>query len=151
MNFDIKTEQVSEDAYVISLAGEVDLPDGVLAEPFLDDEIVGIAAPNTLKLRRGKIAGEDLAGETLLGVATELAYVVDEDSVVAEQAPHEELQVERLDGARLDGAEPLIEPRPPLVGDPVELLGPTSRAAAAPRRAGCAPAPRRARSRSRRA
>ena len=25
MNFDIKTEQVSENAYVISLAGEVDL------------------------------------------------------------------------------------------------------------------------------
>src|SRR3954471_12733165 len=34
----------------LGLAGELDLPDGIPAEPFLDDEIVGIAAPGQLKL-----------------------------------------------------------------------------------------------------
>jgi hypothetical protein len=29
----------------LGLAGEVELPDGVIAEPFLEDEVVGIAAP----------------------------------------------------------------------------------------------------------
>jgi molybdate transport repressor ModE-like protein len=59
-------ERVARRDVSLGMAGEVDLPDGVLAEPFLDDEIVGIAAPTRLKLRRGKITGEDLAGETLL-------------------------------------------------------------------------------------
>src|SRR3954462_7990666 len=37
----------------LGLAGEVELPDGVFAEPFLADELIGIAAPSQLKLRRG--------------------------------------------------------------------------------------------------
>jgi molybdate transport repressor ModE-like protein len=48
------------------LAGEVDLPDGVTGEPFLDDEIVGIAAPGQLRLRRGRAAAGPLAERTLL-------------------------------------------------------------------------------------
>src|SRR5918996_3570180 len=48
----------------LALAGEVDLPEGVLAEPFLDDELVGIAAPG--RLPSGRVALAALAGETLL-------------------------------------------------------------------------------------
>jgi molybdate transport repressor ModE-like protein len=48
----------------LALVGEVDLPEGVLAEPFLDDELVGIAAPG--RLPSGRVALETLAGETLL-------------------------------------------------------------------------------------
>lgn len=50
----------------LGLAGEIGLPDGVLAEPFLDDELVGVAAPGRLRLRRGRASLEDLAGQTLL-------------------------------------------------------------------------------------
>jgi molybdate transport repressor ModE-like protein len=47
----------------LGLAGEVPLPDGVTAEPFLDDEVIGIAAPGTVA---DAVAPEDLAGRTLL-------------------------------------------------------------------------------------
>src|ERR687885_103305 len=50
----------------LGLAGELDLPDGVIAEPFLDDEIVGIAAPGKLRLRRGRAPLSSLAESTLL-------------------------------------------------------------------------------------
>src|SRR5215207_3324040 len=50
----------------LALAGEVDLPDGVMAEPFLDDEIIGIAAPGALRLRRGRASVEQVAEHTLL-------------------------------------------------------------------------------------
>jgi molybdate transport repressor ModE-like protein len=50
----------------LGLAGEVDWPDGVIAEPFLDDEVIGIAAPGRLKLRRGRARVGELAGQTLL-------------------------------------------------------------------------------------
>jgi molybdate transport repressor ModE-like protein len=50
----------------LGIAGEVDLPDGVVAEPFLDDELVGIAAPGQVRLRRGKARPEELADRTLL-------------------------------------------------------------------------------------
>jgi molybdate transport repressor ModE-like protein len=59
-------QQVARRDVSLGLAGEVDLPDGVLAEPFLDDEVVGIAAPGRLRLRRGRAAAAALAGETLL-------------------------------------------------------------------------------------
>jgi molybdate transport repressor ModE-like protein len=59
-------ERVAQREVSLGLAGEVELPDGVIAEPFLDDEIIGIAAPKRLKLRRGRIKADDLAGETLL-------------------------------------------------------------------------------------
>src|ERR671935_1286288 len=48
-------ERVARREVSLGLAGEVDLPDGVIAEPFLVDEIVGIAAPGTLTLRRGRV------------------------------------------------------------------------------------------------
>lgn len=50
----------------LGIAGEVDLPDGVVSEPFLDDELVGIAAPGRLRLRHGKVRPDDLAGQTML-------------------------------------------------------------------------------------
>ena len=59
-------EQVARRDVSLGLAGEVPLPDGVLAEPFLEDEVIGIAAPGRLKLRRGQIDADLLRGETLL-------------------------------------------------------------------------------------
>jgi len=37
-----------------------------MAEPFLDDELIGIAAPGRLKIRRGRVRLEELGSETLL-------------------------------------------------------------------------------------
>src|ERR671937_1442549 len=48
-------ERVARREVQLGLAGELQLPDGVTAEPFLDDEIVGIAGPGTLTLRRGRV------------------------------------------------------------------------------------------------
>jgi molybdate transport repressor ModE-like protein len=59
-------ERVARREVSLGLAGEVALPDGVIAEPFLDDEVVGIAAPGTLQFRRGRVAARDLAAHTLL-------------------------------------------------------------------------------------
>jgi molybdate transport repressor ModE-like protein len=59
-------ERVARRGVQPGLAGELDLPDGVIAEPFLDDEIVGIAAPGTLPLRRGRAPLSQLAERTLL-------------------------------------------------------------------------------------
>jgi molybdate transport repressor ModE-like protein len=50
----------------LGLAGEVDLPAGVVAEPFLEDEVIGIAAPDQLKLRRGRASLANVASQTLL-------------------------------------------------------------------------------------
>jgi len=50
----------------LGLAGELQWPDGVLAEPFLEDEIVGIAAPGRLPLRGGTVGLDDIAWQTLL-------------------------------------------------------------------------------------
>ena len=50
----------------LGLAGDVALPDGVTGEPFLDDEVVGIAAPGRLKLRDGRASVRELAKQTLL-------------------------------------------------------------------------------------
>jgi len=58
--------QVARREVAIGLAGEVDLPDAVLAEAFLEDELVGIAAPGRLALRRGRVAVDQLRDETLL-------------------------------------------------------------------------------------
>src|SRR5918912_1255151 len=59
-------ERVARREVQIGLAGEVDLPDGVIADPFLDDEIVGIAAPGKLRVRRGRAQLSQLAARTLL-------------------------------------------------------------------------------------
>jgi DNA-binding transcriptional LysR family regulator len=58
--------QVARRDVSLGLAGETDLPDGVRAESFLDDELVGIASPGRLKLRRGRARLAELADETLL-------------------------------------------------------------------------------------
>ena len=58
--------QVARREVSLGLAGEMDLPEGVTGEPFLDDELVGIAAPGRLRVRRGKVSLDDLGSETLL-------------------------------------------------------------------------------------
>lgn len=59
-------DRVGKREYALGIAGEVELPRGVRAEPFLDDELVGIAAPDRVKLRRGKASIEELERWTLL-------------------------------------------------------------------------------------
>src|SRR5919201_5413184 len=59
-------ERVARRDVSLGLAGELELPQGVTAEPFLDDELVGIAAPGALRLRRGRVAAAQLADRTLL-------------------------------------------------------------------------------------
>ncbi len=59
-------ERVAHREVSLGLAGEVEWPDGVLAEPFLEDEVIGIVAPGRLRLHEGHGSAEQLAGETLL-------------------------------------------------------------------------------------
>jgi molybdate transport repressor ModE-like protein len=59
-------ERVARREVSLGLAGEVEWPDGVVAEPFLDDEVVGIAPPGRLRLSRGRVAADELAAHTLL-------------------------------------------------------------------------------------
>jgi LysR family transcriptional regulator, low CO2-responsive transcriptional regulator len=59
-------ERVARREVSLGLAGEVELPDGVFAEPFLADELIGIAAPKQLKLRRGRVSPRELSEQTLL-------------------------------------------------------------------------------------
>src|SRR5829696_5322905 len=59
-------ELVARREVSLGLAGEVDLPDGVLSEPFLNDVVIGIAAPGRLKPKRGRVPVEGLGEETLL-------------------------------------------------------------------------------------
>lgn len=58
--------QVAQREFTLGLAGEVPFADGVLAEPFLDDEVIGITAPGGLKLTRGRATVEEVATKTLL-------------------------------------------------------------------------------------
>ena len=59
-------ERVGGREVSLGLAGELDWPDGVLAEPFLDDEVIGIVAPGRLALRNGRATVKQLASQTLL-------------------------------------------------------------------------------------
>src|SRR5919204_3187294 len=59
-------DRVGRREYALGIAGEVELPRGVMAEPFLDDELVGIAAPGRVKLRRGRASPAELERWTLL-------------------------------------------------------------------------------------
>jgi len=59
-------DRVAKREYSLGIAGEVELPYGVRAAPFLDDELVGIAAPGRVKLRRGKASPDELSQWTLL-------------------------------------------------------------------------------------
>ncbi len=59
-------EQVGRREVSLGIAGEIPLPAGVATEPFLEDELIGIAAPGRVKLRRGKARAAELGDETLL-------------------------------------------------------------------------------------
>jgi LysR family transcriptional regulator, low CO2-responsive transcriptional regulator len=59
-------EQVALREVSLGIAGEVPLPPGVRSEPFLDDELVGIAAPERVRIRRGKARVAELAEHTVL-------------------------------------------------------------------------------------
>jgi molybdate transport repressor ModE-like protein len=59
-------ERVARREVQLGLAGEVQLPVGVTAEPFLDDEIIGIAPPEKLRLRQGRAPVSALSDATLL-------------------------------------------------------------------------------------
>jgi molybdate transport repressor ModE-like protein len=59
-------ERVARREVSLGLAGEVPLPDGVIAEAFLEDEVVGIAAPGTVAPKRGAVSPEALTDSTLL-------------------------------------------------------------------------------------
>ena len=59
-------KRVAKREYSLGIAGEIELPDGVYAEPFLDDELVGIAAPGRIELRRGRAPVSELSRWTLL-------------------------------------------------------------------------------------
>lgn len=59
-------DRVAKREFSLGIAGETELPDGVRAEPFLDDELVGIAAPGRVKLRRGQARVSELERWTLL-------------------------------------------------------------------------------------
>jgi molybdate transport repressor ModE-like protein len=59
-------ERVAKREFSLGIAGEVELPDGVRAEPFLDDELIGIATPRQLKLRRGRAQISQLSARTML-------------------------------------------------------------------------------------
>jgi molybdate transport repressor ModE-like protein len=60
------SERVARREVSLGLAGELDWPAGVLAEAFLDDEVIGIAPPGRLTLRRGHAPLAQIATETLL-------------------------------------------------------------------------------------
>jgi LysR family transcriptional regulator, low CO2-responsive transcriptional regulator len=59
-------DRVAKREYSLGIAGEIEFPGGIRAEPFLDDELVGIAAPDRVKLRRGRISPAELERWTLL-------------------------------------------------------------------------------------
>jgi molybdate transport repressor ModE-like protein len=56
-------ERVADRDVSLGLAGEVDWPDGIVAQPWLRDEIVGIAAPGSLGER---VSVDELGAKTLL-------------------------------------------------------------------------------------
>jgi molybdate transport repressor ModE-like protein len=58
--------KVATREFSLGIAGEIDFPDGVRAEPFLDDELVGIAAPGRVKLARARAKPTELERWTLL-------------------------------------------------------------------------------------
>ena len=59
-------DRVAKRESSLGIAGEIERPDGIRAEPFLDDELVGISAPGGVKLRRGKVPVSELERWTLL-------------------------------------------------------------------------------------
>jgi molybdate transport repressor ModE-like protein len=60
------SERVARREVSLGLAGELDWPAGVVAEPFLEDEVIGIAPTGRLGVRRGQVTLAQIATETLL-------------------------------------------------------------------------------------
>lgn len=58
--------RIAKREYSLGIAGEVEMPEGVRAEPFLDDELVGVAAPGRVEVRRGEAPLAELERWTLL-------------------------------------------------------------------------------------
>jgi molybdate transport repressor ModE-like protein len=50
----------------LALVGETDADDRIRLEPFIGDEIVGVAKPGSLLLKNGSVSGAELAQQTLL-------------------------------------------------------------------------------------
>jgi LysR family transcriptional regulator, low CO2-responsive transcriptional regulator len=59
-------ERVAHREVALGLAGEIDLPGEVVGEPFLEDEVIGVAAPGAVQIDRGRASLHELAGHTLL-------------------------------------------------------------------------------------
>jgi molybdate transport repressor ModE-like protein len=59
-------QRVAHREVSLGLAGELDWPAGVRAEPFLEDEVIGIAAPGRVPVRGGVVAADAVASQTLL-------------------------------------------------------------------------------------
>jgi molybdate transport repressor ModE-like protein len=59
-------DRVGKRELSLGIAGDIELPDGVRAEPFLDDRLIGIAAPGHVELRGGKASLAELERWTLL-------------------------------------------------------------------------------------
>lgn len=59
-------ERVAKREFSLGIAGETQIPAGVRAEPFLDDELVGIAQPGRVKVRGGEADLQEVARWTLL-------------------------------------------------------------------------------------
>src|SRR5919197_345867 len=59
-------QRVAKREFSLGIAGEIDFPRNIRAEPFLEDELIGIAAPGQLKLRRGKAPVSEVERWTLL-------------------------------------------------------------------------------------
>ncbi len=59
-------ERVAKRELSLGIAGDIELPDGVRAEPFLDDRLIGIASPGRIEVRRGKASLTELERWTLL-------------------------------------------------------------------------------------
>lgn len=50
----------------LALVGETDTDERLALEPFLTDELVGVAKPGLLRLRNGELPPDELVGQTLL-------------------------------------------------------------------------------------
>src|SRR5919201_1555205 len=59
-------DQVARREVSLGLAGEIDLPTGVVEEPFLDDELTGIAASDQIEIKRGVASLDAVAAQKLL-------------------------------------------------------------------------------------
>lgn len=60
------TERVARRDVALGLAGEIDLPAGVVGEPVLEDEVIGVAAPGAVEITRGRASVRALSSHTLL-------------------------------------------------------------------------------------